>query len=293
MSCAWRVGATPLTRNSVLVTTITEMAKVALFDWNAKIRSFRSHSQPGYSDFYLTMVAMRPATQIDTKIAAYGLYSGALIMDHEQDYRECVCIMRWERQKVATLSFFRTSQLSTRGHKNQIRSSDPPLQLLPNLDDSAGNMSGKGFEVNNSTTNLENGALTADFDFKPDARSLAFGGIFLTIMSTLRQLAAQPKDAILDSPFNIGPIRPHYDVSVQFGGPSGPGPGHYHLELIIKTLAALPSFLVKSDRFAELFIAILVDDVRVGRGELRKADAMSNGILGEGLLAPNTNISTS
>ena len=53
----------PLTQNSLLMTAVNEMAKLALLDWNGRVGSFRSTRIPGYSDISISIKVTPPAQQ--------------------------------------------------------------------------------------------------------------------------------------------------------------------------------------------------------------------------------------
>ena len=259
---------TPLPQNSLLMTAVNEMAKLALLDWYGNIGSFRSHPLPGYSDISISIRTVPPEEQLDTRIAVWGLFAAIDSMRLEGRFEENEYDLYWVDSVVAVLRFktFATLQSAMGGQRNGSESESESLDLtlptLPSVDDSV------SAEI---TGTPEDGRFVAECFYIVRARPLTFEEILLPIINALREVAAQPKSSYLDSAFQV----PVMASRVFFAGPNArriTRRATYQYKYVIKALHTMPDFLLTNDRLAEMCMRIIVNGVYVGTGGLDKLE---------------------
>ena len=286
---------TPLNQKSLLMTAINEMGKLALLDWNGQIKSFRSQRIPGYSDVSIVVRVVPPAQRIDTRIAVWGLYAAIESMSTNDKFEAKEYSLFWGNSQVGVLRFHNiaASQYTPRGEQNESQSSDLILPTLPSLANSFGKPTKETPSSANITEMLKEHVLVANCHYLPDAESLTFGEVLLPIISAMRNVAAVPKTSFMDSAFVAQPAGMEAKVifAGRSGGPVGRRTGTYQYKWVIRVLYAIPSFFFMNDRFAEMYVNIIVDGVYLGVGMLDKREVESISVTGR--LPPDAIVSIS
>ncbi len=277
------------------MTAINEMGNLALLDWNGQIRSFRSQRIPGYSDVSIVIRVVPPAQRIDTRIAVWGLYAAIDSMRINDKFEANEYGLYWGNSQVGVLRFrnLAASHYAPRGEQNESQSLDLILPTLPSVAKSFGKPTKKNPSSANITGMLKEHVLVANCHYLPDAESLTFEEVLLPIISAMRDVAAVPKTSFMDSAFVAQPAG--MDAKVIFagrnGGPIGRRTGTYQYQWVIKVLDAIPSFFLMNERFAEMYVNIIVDGVYLGCGGLDKREVESISVTGR--LPPNAIVSNS
>ena len=263
---------TPLAQNSLLMTAVNEMAKLALRDWNGRVGSFRSQEILGYSEVLIVIRAARPARMIDTRIVVWGLYAAIDNMRLNHRFQVNEYQLYWDNSMVGTLRFSSTVALesATGGQQNETERLDLTLPTLPSIVNSFQNGTEDDTSSANSTGSLED-FFYADCHYIRDAQPLTFEEALVPIITTLRDVAVAPKASFMDGKFLVQPVG--MDAQVLFGGRDY-GPiserNTYQYEYVIKALRAIPDFFLRNNRFAEMLMHLIVDGVYVGVGGLDK-----------------------
>ncbi|CAD6591779.1 MAG: hypothetical protein ASARMPRED_005596 [Alectoria sarmentosa] len=236
-------------------------------DFNGQTASFQSVREPGYDDFYITMKVKAPATQVQTRIAVWGLYAAISNMQIADNFVEADFDLTWDGSKVASLRLqtrdtaSAQSMVEGQGTQNQSLTL-PPLNYPPSLDDMMTNLTEQTPEASiNATSILKDQVFEAYCEYLPDAETLTFEEVLIPIIRVLQSVAAVPKTSLVDSAFETG--YSGVDSRMQFGGPTPSGavqPPYYQYKWIIKGVNAIPFFLLEHGRSAELTVGLVIDD---------------------------------
>ena len=274
--------STPLAQNSLLMTAVNEMAKLASRNWNGRVGSFRSESIPGYSDVFISVRAATPSQQIDTKVVVWGLYAAIDSMRFAENFAASAYNLYWGISLVGILRFKSKafSQSETGGQHNESESLDSMLPTLTSIVEPSRNHTEKSLNLANDAGMLKEDYFVADCHYLPDPQPLTFEEVLLPIITTLRDVAAVPKNSFLDGKFAVQPVG--MDAKVLFGGRQyGPitSQNTYEYEWVISTLKAIPTFFMETNRFAEAYVNIVLNDVYVGVGGLDKRENLASAMV--------------
>ena len=237
------------------------------------------------------MRAVPPAQRIDTRIAIWGLYAAIDSMKINEKFEANEYGLYWGNLPVGVLRF--ASQYAPTGEKNESQSLDLMVSTLPSVANSFEKLTKKTPSSANITGLLEEHVLVANCHYLSDAESLTFEEILLPVIIAMRDVAAVPKTSFMDSAFAAQPAG--MDAKVIFagrnGGPIGRRTGTYQYQWVIGVLDAIPNFFLLNERFAEMYVNIIVDGVYLGVGVLDKREVQSIGVTGS--LPPNAIVLTS
>ena len=178
---------------------------------------------------------------------------------------------------------FRSRELTqpgTGGQHNESESLDSMLPTLTSIVEPIRNQIEKSLILANETGVLKEDYYMADCHYLPDPKPLTFEEVILPIITTLRDVAAVPKDSFMDGKFLVQP--PGIDAKVLFGGRQyGPitSSNTYEYEWVISTLKAIPAFFMETNRFAEAYVNIILNDVYVGVGGLDKRETLTSAMV--------------
>ena len=264
------------------MTAVNEMAKLALRDWNGRVGSFRSERIPGYSDISIIVRAKPPAQQLDIRVAVWGLYAAIDSMRFAENFAASAYNLYWDGPVVGILRFkcTATSRSATAGQYNESESLDMMLPTLPSIGKSFENLTEESLNIADNAGILKEDVFVAECHYTREAQSLSFEEVLLPIITTLRDVAAVPKDSFMDAKFLVQPVG--MDAMVLFGGRQyGPisSSNTYQYEWVIRTLRAMPTFFLTNNRFAEMYADIIVYDVYVGVGGLDKRDDLAGSMV--------------
>ena len=267
--------STPLAQKSLLMTAVNVMAKLALRDWSGRVGSFRSEIIPGYSAVSISVRVTPPAQQLDTRVVVWGLYAAIDNMRLSDNFATSAYYLYWEGSLVGILRFrsTATSRSGTGGQHNESESLDFTLPNLTSIAKTFRNLTEESLSSPDNAEMLKEDLFVADCHYRPQAQSLTFEEVLVPIITTLRDVAAVPKNSFMDEKFLVQPVG--MDARVLFGGRQyGPISSHdtYRYEWVISTLQAIPTFFMITDRYAEVYVNILVNGVYVGVGGLDKRE---------------------
>lgn len=272
---------TPLAQNSLLMTAVNEMAKLALRDWSGRVGSFRSSHLPGYSEVLIVIRTVRPARKIDTRIVVWGLYAAIDNMRLNHRFQVNEYQLYWDDILVGTLRFSSTvaSESATGGQQSETERLDLMLPTLPSIVNPFRNGTEDNTSSADSTGSLED-FFFADCLYIQDAQPLTFEEVLVPIITALRDVAAAPKTSFMDGKFLVQPVG--MDAKVLFGGRDY-GPiterNTYSYEFVIRALHAIPDFFLRNNRFGEMLMHLIVNGVYVGVGGLDKRDDSASAVV--------------
>ena len=269
----------PLAQNSFLMTAVNEMSKLSLLDWNGRVASFRSERIPGYTDVSIVIRTVPPAQEILTRVAVWGLYAAIDDMRINGRFAASEFYLYWDGSIVGVLRFkaAATSQSRSGGQGDESESEDLILPTLPSVASSIQDRMADSLPSPDTSRRLNDPVFVADGHYVPQAQSLTFEEVLLPIICALRDIAAVPKASSLDAKFLVQPVG--IDSKVLFGGQNyGPitSRNTYQYKWAIRTLRAMPIFFLTNNRFAEMYINIIVDGVYLGVGGLDKGEGLAD-----------------
>ena len=276
-----RPGAS-LAQNSLLVTAVNEMSKLALRDWNGRVQSFRSERVAGYTDVSIVIRTVPPAQPVLTRVAVWGFYAAIDNMRITHNFAVNEYQLYWDGSIVGILRFNTASNSASQptssggggpGGNESGSLEDEMLPTLPTVATPFHNLTNVSPYSANITGTLQDDTFLADCHFVRDAQPLSFEEVFLPLICALRDIAAVPRTSVLDARFVVQPVG--IDSKVLFGGRRyGPisSQDTYQYQWAIETLNVIPRFLLMQNRFAEVYVNIIVNGNYLGVGGLDKRD---------------------
>ena len=279
----------PVSRTSLMMTFVNEMAKIALMDWNGQIGSFRSTAVPEYSDVVIFLTVKRPAQTIQTKIAVWGLFSTFTNTVIANRFKACDVDLYWDDVQIARIRVRpkpATSQSTIGEQGSQNQSLAQVLPTLPSLDDLSRNLTNGHSNLTNDTSILTEPVFDIDCQYPEGAKTLTDIEVFATVLSVLKTIAPVPKTDLVDAAFETGMLT--IDARVQFQGPEDipwhpPGPPYYQYQWVVRALHAMPTYMLDQGRFAELAVLIIVDGRHLGVGQILKGEMDPQDITGKNI----------
>ncbi|KAL8706991.1 MAG: hypothetical protein Q9201_000039 [Fulgogasparrea decipioides] len=245
----------PLNSISMLMNAVDALGQLALK--NHRDRSGHFHfTLPTYRTVRIDVVTIPPATTFLNEVATLCIYSGMLDVIRKRKYKTVQLTCAWDM--VDIMEVFITNPTTAATASNATEPGDP-------------------LSATNTTTDAA--ATTADpilnqleprFGYYPYSRRLDVPLTFLTLMYTHVMFSKESATDIV--PRCYTDPGPEWDACMIFpaDGAIRTRPPYLEYRYVIQTLRQVPSWLIQHGRFAELAIAIWVDNIDLGGAVLLK-----------------------
>lgn len=259
---------------SCLMTAVNVLAILADVNYFGKIRDLH-YTMAQYPDFVITMQPVGPEVEIENRIAVWALYYGVKTIVEDGKFRDCEVAIYWDDKLVASATFKNPKhpQASVVGHFNSTRTSNESTQILTG--------SNSGTLASNSTANIEantpagdpiNTQLKVIFHSSPEAQSLSYIEVFITVMATLKDLAQFSSTERM--PFLVSSAGAGYLARMSFPAEDPPRtrPPYFEVRWAIEAVRQVPGWQLTRGRWCEVGFALMIGEVFVGSGALGKGE---------------------
>ena len=239
----------------VLMNALDGLADLAHLDSKSRIRGYHVPTVPNYRDIDIGIHPPWPETDFEAQYAVYGLYCVIYNMITTktflnstfglgQDGMNWVTIVINKRSKSATIPEAEVNLASTSENGN--------LSLVANT---------------NSTA--ENDDRGLQYFFKLLDEQIAPQDVFITIMATLKNVAQEEDEEIVD-PFRSGALG--FTIRFQSLPLRKPrtAPPYLTYKYLIDTIKHIPGYMIKERKFAALMIVISFGKEVIGEAVLEK-----------------------
>ncbi len=257
---------------SCLMTTVNVLAILADMTYSGKIRDLR-YTMAQYPDFVITMQPVGPEVEIENRIAVWALYYGVKTIVEDEKFRDCEAAIYWDDKLVALATFKNPEhpQASVVGRFNSTRTSNESTQILTG--------SNSGTLASNSTANIEantpagdpiNTQLKVIFHSSPEAQSLSYIEVFITVIATLKDLAQFSSTERM--PFLVSSAGAGYLARMSFPAEDPPRtrPPYFEVRWAIEAVRQVPNWQLTRGIWCEVGFALMIGEVFVGSGSLDK-----------------------
>ena len=279
-----KFGVTDLPQISCLMNTLDFVAILAAKDYNGRISETKGPLVPGYTDVEIEMRPQSPAATIFTKFVVLGLYYAVTSMARENKWKVAVFGILWEGRHTGWI-WFEPPQSNSGNHtemqdlQNQIQnltgealSGALPGALLDLNNTSPAVLSetssdSKSFNTtfNTSGANATNADFELTMSFFPQGTPLTPVQVFITVISTLRDIAMYDIDSVV-TPFQIGVEAFYCKIAWEYAdGNKLGGPPSFEYRWIIEAARQIPRWMLER-KFAESFFTIGVNGYVIGQG---------------------------
>ncbi|KAL8782623.1 MAG: hypothetical protein Q9213_005210 [Squamulea squamosa] len=232
---------------AILMVGADALAQLALKDVTGRIPS-TTFDMVAYPDVVIKMESMGPTSDISNEVALLCISQSIAYTAHVRRYRNSVADCLWDNELVARIHV-------EQQHPNQDTNR---LSLT-------GGSSGAPLTLNASTAQL--GALTPRFVFLQRSETFTVEDVFIVALAVLKEFAYKPNE---DPVGTYTYVRANWSPASMLFEPISirTRPPYFEYRWAIETIPKMLAFLVRARSFADLGIAIIVDDVHVGNAIL-------------------------
>lgn len=238
-------GREDLDRTSCLMNTVDALATLAGLDFLSRQGDFHGHMTQ-YPKAYIDITPVWPATDVENRIAVWGLFFGMKDMITTNTWKDTSIELNWENVVVAEI-IIGPSETSSSALKATLNSTTSLL----NTSTAQNSISG--------TDSLAVPRVSIDFHFLVGGQPLEDIEVYYIVMAALKNLAEWP---------STDPVDPYVqrctDYNVEMTFPAGASPharGYfYQYRWIIESVRRIPAWMLGEGRWAELGLGIFLDD---------------------------------
>ncbi|KAK4696537.1 hypothetical protein P7C71_g1396, partial [Lecanoromycetidae sp. Uapishka_2] len=248
-------GPTQFNSISCLMTAVNALSILADIDYHGQVRELH-YTMTQYPDFVIDLQPVGLATDVENRFAVWGLYLTTKTIVEARKSRECETALYWDEDIVGLLSFKNPGTPPPKGVDNGSR-----------FGSFNGSISTNAMNWNYSSPDTQ---VDIIFHAAPDAPSLNYLDVFITVMATLKDLAQFPSTQRMTA--FAARAGQGYDAKISFPAEDPPRtrPPYFQVRWAIEVVRQLPAWVLNRGRWSEVGWAIVIGGQFVGEGVLER-----------------------
>ena len=265
----------PLDQNSLLAAATDTMGKLATRDFYGSIGNFQTTGVQvnDFSKISIQFKVSAPGQTVYTRIAVWALYDLVTSIALSGSYHQIGMRIYWNNLQVATLKILPRTSSQLTLEQQSISSLNGTIDIVYSRSpDSVSTTSMQDLpEISNTSDILIVGDLRLECFYLNNARDLSVSEILGAVMAGLQGVAVVDQSLPTGTAFKAG--TEGIDSQVSFTGTIfDTNHPTYKYSAAIATLRAMPLWLLRQDRSAEMTCGMIIDGLWAGVGSLEKSD---------------------